>query len=193
MANAYELMQNLAKENSAESLSRLFIYYNSRLLEGTTNEDAGASLRDSLAAASKYGICTEDLWPYDIKKFNARPTDACYQDGLTRRITNYRGVNDIEQAVDALNNRRPVVFGVTVFPGFQYVDKFNPVVTLSGNSEEDSGGHAMCMVGYDRNRRMLLAKNSFGTDWGDQGYCWFTYDYIDQYGYDMWVFDIPAN
>lgn len=186
-------MQNLAKENSAELLSRLFIYYNSRMLEGKADEDAGSTLRESLAGVAKYGVCTEDLWPYDITKFNVRPPDHCYQDALPRRITRYRRIKNISDAVDALNNRIPVVFGVTVFRGFNYLDKSNTVVLLPTDSEEDSGGHAMCMVGYDQDQQKVLAKNSFGTAWGDQGYCWFTYDYIDQYGYDMWVFDIPQR
>lgn len=186
-------MQNLAKENSAELLSRLFIYYNSRMLEGKADEDAGSTLRESLAGVAKYGVCTEDLWPYDITKFNVRPTELCYQDALPRRITRYRRIKNISDAVDALNNRIPVVFGVTVFRGFDYLDQDNTIVPLPTEGEQDSGGHAMCMVGYDQAQQRLLAKNSFGTKWGDRGYCWFTYDYIDQYGYDMWAFDIPQR
>jgi C1A family cysteine protease len=47
------------------------------------------------------------------------------------------------------------------------------------------------MVGYDLEKRLFLAKNSFGPDWGDNGYCWIPFDYIKQEGYDIWTFDIP--
>lgn len=37
------------------------------------------------------------------------------------------------------------------------------------------GGHAVTLVGYDD--RGFLAKNSWGTTWGDQGYCTILFDY----------------
>jgi C1A family cysteine protease len=37
---------------------------------------------------------------------------------------------------------------------------------------------------------MFLAKNSFGKDWGQNGYCWIPFQYISDYSFDMWVFDI---
>src|SRR5881394_1387171 len=51
-------------------LSRLFIYYNERVLEGTVNEDAGAFLRDGIKTLAKQGVCTEAKWKYVISKFN---------------------------------------------------------------------------------------------------------------------------
>jgi C1A family cysteine protease len=64
-------------------------------------------------------------------------------------------------------------------------------VYFPSRKEKSLGGHAMCMVGYDLEKRLFLAKNSFGTTWGDKGYCWIPFDYIKQEGYDIWTFDIP--
>ena len=38
-------------------MSRLFIYYNERLLDGTVNEDSGANLRDGAAVINASGSC----------------------------------------------------------------------------------------------------------------------------------------
>jgi C1A family cysteine protease len=46
------------------------------------------------------------------------------------------------------------------------------------------------MVGYRLPEQQFLAKNSFGTAWGDRGYCWIPFEYLEQHGYDRWVFDI---
>jgi C1A family cysteine protease len=55
------------------------------------------------------------------------------------------------------------------------------------------GGHAMCLVGYDLKRELLLARNSFGAHWCMGGYCWITFDYMRQETMDNWVFDVALN
>ncbi|MDP3936151.1 MAG: C1 family peptidase [Alphaproteobacteria bacterium] len=41
--------------------------------------------------------------------------------------------------------------------------------------------HAICLCGYDDERRAFRFKNSWGTSWGDNGYAWITYDYVRVY------------
>src|SRR5207244_9706436 len=53
--------------------SRLFIYYNERVIEGTVNTDAGAMLRDGIKTVAKQGACPEPMWPYLIDKFKTKP------------------------------------------------------------------------------------------------------------------------
>src|SRR5262245_3003687 len=45
-------------------LAPRFAYYNARVIEGTTGEDAGASLRNAIKGVGKLGISTETLCPY---------------------------------------------------------------------------------------------------------------------------------
>src|SRR5206468_10792316 len=47
--------------------SRLFIYYNERVMEHTVNSDSGAMIRDGIKSVNQKGACTEKIWPYDIK------------------------------------------------------------------------------------------------------------------------------
>jgi C1A family cysteine protease len=47
----------------ATNLSRLFIYYNERAVEGTINDDAGAMIRDGVKSLVKLGVCSERSWP----------------------------------------------------------------------------------------------------------------------------------
>ena len=49
--------------------SRLFIYYNERVMEGTVAQDAGAQIRDGIKSVAKLGAPPETDWPYDIEKF----------------------------------------------------------------------------------------------------------------------------
>jgi C1A family cysteine protease len=45
------------------NLSRLFVYYNERAMEGTINYDAGAMIRDGVKSLVKLGVCSEKKWP----------------------------------------------------------------------------------------------------------------------------------
>src|SRR5512140_1650264 len=67
-------------------LSRLFVYYNERVMEHTVQSDAGAQIRDGIKSVSKQGVCSEAKWPYIISKFTVKPTAACYKEALKHRI-----------------------------------------------------------------------------------------------------------
>src|SRR5687767_484498 len=47
--------------------SRLFVYYNTRILENSTGFDSGASLRNTLKAMARWGVADEDKWPYQVQ------------------------------------------------------------------------------------------------------------------------------
>jgi len=66
--------------------SRLFIYYNERVIEGTVNEDSGAMIRDGIKSVATQGDCPETEWPYDITKFTVKPPANCYTDAPKYRV-----------------------------------------------------------------------------------------------------------
>ena len=54
-------------------LSRLWLYWEERYLEGSVNEDAGAEIRDGMKVLQQLGCAPEVDWPYDITKFTQTP------------------------------------------------------------------------------------------------------------------------
>jgi C1A family cysteine protease len=190
LTNAYELSVNREYPEYLKQLSRLFIYYNTRSEYGNVLEDDGIFLRDGLKAITKFGICSEELWPYNIDNFNVEPTDECYENAKKRKILKYQKLMSTYYITEVLNNNKPVVFGMTIYDSFMELNDRISTVSVPSHKEESLGGHAMCMVGYDLKKRLFLAKNSFGSGWGDNGYCWIPFDYIRQEGYDIWTFDI---
>ena len=56
--------------------SRLFIYYNERVIEHTVGQDSGAQIRDGIKSVNKLGAPPETLWPYSDSNpgpFSDRP------------------------------------------------------------------------------------------------------------------------
>lgn len=190
ITNAYELLVKREYPEHFKHLSRLFIYYNTRSEYGDIQKDDGIYLRDGLKSLAKFGVCSEELWPYDIEKFDDRPTNECYEDAKKRKILTYQKLISIYYIMQVLGNNNPVVFGMEIYDSFMDLNERISTVNLPSRKEKSLGGHAMCMVGYDLEKRLFLAKNSFGTSWGDRGYCWIPFDYIRQEGYDIWTFEI---
>ena len=192
MTNAYELSVKRLYPDRFTELSRLFVYYNSRLIDNTTGEDVGAYLRSTLAAVRHQGICSERLWPYDESKFDVPPPAICYADGANRTITSYELLDSLDDMLDALNQNKPVIIGLTVYDSFNYVDEDNPVVQMP-RSGDTGGGHAMTAVGYDIAQRRILVKNSFGTRWGMRGYGWLPFEYVNSESFEKWIFNISTQ
>ena len=176
--------------HTVNDLSRLFIYYNERAMEGTINEDAGAMIRDGVKSLAKLGVCCEKNWPYAVGKFAAKPPAQCYKEASAHRATSYHRILTLQQMRQCLAEGYPFVFGFTVYEGFE-----SAAVAKTGKldmpkrSEKSLGGHAVCAVGYDDAAKRILVRNSWGTDWGMKGYFTMPYDYISSTNLadDLWT------
>jgi len=163
------------------NISRLFIYYNERLLEGTTSEDAGANLRDGIKSLNKWGACRETLWNYDPENTFTEPTDNSYQEAQKHKIGSYYKIVGLTEMKQCLAGGFPFAFGFTVYESFESpeVEKTG-IMPLPESNEEVLGGHAVLAVGYDDSTNYLIVRNSWGTNWGQKGYFLMPYDYISK-------------
>ena len=100
-------------------VSRLFIYYNERVIEHSVNSDAGAMIRDGIKTLAKQGACSEKSWPYVISKFKVKPTPACYKDAAQHQITSYQRISTLDEMRTCLADGYPFVFGFTVYESFE--------------------------------------------------------------------------
>jgi C1A family cysteine protease len=182
-----EFLENKNKSNYVD-LSRLFIYYNERFVENTVAQDAGATLRDGIKVLKNYGVCTEKIWPYEEKPLLLKPSATAYDAALDNRVSRYERLTDLHEFRDCLSQGFPFVFGIEVFDSIE-----SPEVAESGFIpmprvyETKLGGHALLAVGYDDKKELLIIRNSWGTNWGVNGYGWIPYDYLRTYGADFWV------
>ena len=160
-------------------LSRLFIYYNERVIEHSVRSDAGAQIRDGVKTLVKQGVCPEKTWPYTISKFAAKPTGACYRDAEHHTIHSYHRILTLDEMRTCLAEGFPFVFGFTVYESFETQDVARTgVVRMPRSGERVVGGHAVVGVGYDDAKRAFLVRNSWGKKWGQRGYFTIPYDYL---------------
>ena len=170
--------------------SRLFIYYNERVIEGTVNTDSGAQIRDGIKSVGGQGACTEDSWSYDITKYQDQPPDPCYQEALQHRAILYQRISGIDQMKACLVSGYPFVFGFTVYESFESQDVAKSGhAPMPGPNEKVLGGHAVLAVGYDDSQNWFIIRNSWGTGWGMKGYFTLPYDYLtnNNLADDLWT------
>ncbi len=161
-------------------LSRLFIYYNERAIEGTVKEDSGAFIRDGIKSLAKQGVCPEKDWPYKISTFKSKPSAKCYAAAKKHQITSYHRISSLDEMKTCLADRFPFVFGFTVYDAFESAAVAKSgVLNLPGPNEKVLGGHAVVAVGYDDTQKRFIIRNSWDTDWGMKGYFTMPYDYLD--------------
>lgn len=171
--------------------SRLFIYYNERVMEGTVDTDAGAMIRDGMKSVAKLGVCTEDTWPYDIAQFTAKPPAKAYTEAKKHQALVYRRVlGQLHQMQGCLAQGYPFVLGFSVYESFMSPEVAKTgMVPLPPRGEQLIGGHAVLAVGYDDAIQSFIVRNSWGPKWGDKGYCYMPYGYLtdSQLARDFWA------
>lgn len=163
-----------------KDLSRLFVYYNERVLIGTTGWDSGATLRDGIKTLARQGVCSEKLWPHIISRYKRKPTKPCYTEGLDHQITLYERLLSVDEMLGCLADGFPFVFGFSVYESFEFGEVATTGVAVMPEPEERLlGGHAVLAVGYDFSSQRFLVRNSWGPRWGKQGYFTMPYAYLD--------------
>jgi C1A family cysteine protease len=160
--------------------SRLFIYYNERVIEGTVSHDSGAQIRDGIKSVATLGAPSEADWPYDITNFAQQPPEAAFNDAKQDIVSSYARVAQLLiQMQGCLASGYPFVFGFTVYDSFESdAVAQTGTVPMPGPGENVLGGHAVVAVGYDDSKRVFIVRNSWGDGWGVKGYCFMPYEYL---------------
>lgn len=176
--------------------SRLFIYYNERVIEHTVNSDSGAMIRDGIKSVSKQGVCPETDWPYDIAQVAKKPPTNCYKEAVQYKAVQYqRLLQNVNQLKGCLASGYPFVFGFTVYDSFESQQVAQTgIVPMPGSAEQVLGGHCVAAVGYDDSQQRFFIRNSWGTGWGMQGYCTMPYAYLTDANLssDFWTIRLVA-
>ncbi len=179
--------------------ARLFLYKVTRMLMGWEG-DTGAYLRTTMKALVLFGMPPEQTWPYKITTFDREPSAFLYAYAANYKAIQYMRLDrpdltppeTLKEIKTALAKRFVVMFGFSVYKSLG----FDPDIPYPHATDKLDGGHAVLAVGYDDNRKCvgtnqrgaLRIRNSWGADWGEQGYGWLPYAYVlDGLADDFWT------
>lgn len=198
------------RSSSTHYPSLLQLYYSEREIRGSINEDVGAQLADGIRVLYETGTCSEALWPYsdDTLLYKVKPSDACFAEAARNRdqqgIAHSRVAPNIESIKHVHNRGYSVLLGIQVYKDFDSSEfAQSALAKLPAPDETSTGGHALLSVGYDDREflttswgetranphyRHLIVRNSWGNAWGDKGYFYLPYDYVNPSRvYEVWV------
>lgn len=192
----------IENDNTLE-LSRAFLYFQERVLTGDTNADDGSSMRCIMDALKKYGICLNSEMPYKAGDYKTPPTEQNYKNAEKYKIKSYlrinTGVEGIKQWLYL--KKQGVCFGIAVYDSMQSENVAkNGILPLSVDGESIGGYHALYITGWKNNpsfglnenepRGYFEVRNSWGSQWGQDGYFLMPYEYLEQdIAFDFWVID----
>jgi len=192
LTSIFEYMMKVNKQTECD-LSEAFLYYNARNLDDSndvsTKEDSGSRFKPAMDSLIKYGISLEKYWPYNDEVYSKKPSEEAYKDAETRKLIKAVNVNKNSNAIkSALTDGYPVAISLTLCPSFYnngaYITipsqkEIDDVKENANKSDTIHSCHAMVIVGFSEDLKMFVVRNSWGDNWGDKGYCYIPYAYID--------------
>jgi len=180
--------------------SRLFLYKVTRALLGWTG-DQGAYLRTTMKGMVLFGVPPEPYWRYDTGKFDEEPPAFCYAFGQSYKAIRYYRLDppgtppvgilaDVRRKLAA---GLPSMFGFSVYSSMPAIGEGKGEIPYPRPGDRLEGGHAVVAIGYDdgktigKEKGALRIRNSWGTAWGDAGYGWLPYAYVENgLAVDFW-------
>lgn len=169
-------------EHGGGPYSRLAQYYWTRELEGTVATDSGAQIRDAVKVLADSGAGLEADWPYDTDKFADEPPAKEVQEAAANKLITYSSLVTPDDFKTCLVDGFPFIFGAAIYDSFETDEVASTgIVPTPGQFDQVIGGHAICCIGFKHIFGELYyeVRNSWGTSWGDGGYCWFPAAYME--------------
>ena len=169
-------------------------YWLSREKEGTTDVDAGASIKDAIATLHEHGAAAWHNYPYRPDQALKRPPAAAIANAARHETAAYYQLDgsalQLRQALAA--GYLPVI-GVVVYNSIFGVGA-DGLVPMPRPGEAVAGGHALCVVGYTADGHFLVRNSWSQYGWGMSGYCLFPEAYLtnSQLCFETWAIDVGA-
>ncbi|MDB5137463.1 MAG: hypothetical protein JWP37_4066 [Mucilaginibacter sp.] len=170
-------------------ISPRYIYNYARKLNNLLKTDSGTTVKSAIDIVRKYGAVAEKDWPYKAGEYNV-DLPAKLDKADHYQINNSFQVKSVAKIIEAMDAHGPVVIGITVYESFMSAKPAaTGIIPMPKEKESVMGGHAVCLVGYDNTAKTFKFRNSWGANWGDKGYGHLSFEYIDKFSTDAWVFE----
>jgi len=135
--------------------------------------DGGAPIESAVNVVIQKGCASLAAMPY-TQNLTTQPSRDAYNEALQYKAKSFARVDftNLDAVKEILSRGNPVIIGMMIYENFY--NYTGGVLTTTGGAL--LGGHAMCVVGYDDNKKAFKIINSWTTYWGEGGYGWIGYD-----------------
>lgn len=164
---------SMLPEYEGLTFSADFLYHFSRILENSSYRDNGVSLKSSLKALHKFGVCLEEMFPYDPNVVDREPNEKCIKNGLEHRIDKYFKIKNGLYSIKSYlyTERLPILFGMNVFESARSEQaRKTGVIPIPKQEEELIGNHGLLCVGYRSVTKTEKIKAAFNSKLSSEGY-----------------------
>lgn len=151
-----------------------FVYSQCKKLDGAPDQE-GTQPRIAMQVLKNIGAARKGL--YDNLTANTprpEPSAAAVDDAKPFVISAYARIQTVDEIKHALVNQGPVMGAVIVTDSFMNA----PGGVIPNPQGSILGGHAICIDGYDDSKQQFRFINSWGEEWGDEGYGWLPYSFL---------------
>jgi len=139
-------------------------------------EKSGTSIKAALDVVRDYGIVKDSVLPFNVNANIRLDENVFYSFATEFRIRSYFNLHDdnrIEIWKHWINQCGPVLIRLNVDDEFLNAEANGG--HLKNYSSISLQSHVMCLVGYTEDH--FIIRNSYGSEWGDNGYCHATFEY----------------
>jgi len=174
-----------------------------------TQNDHGSYFSDAFRVLNDFGCASLADMPYDDSDYQSWPDESDFDNAIPQKTQCssgeyyyiYMGSDlNLEQVKQLVLNGKLVIFGIYVYNNYRYISSYDNTYTIADKTGTSLGGHAQTIVGFDDTKvtndgtGAFRVVNSWGTDWGDSGFYWISYEAIKygsglSQGYALWVDD----
>lgn len=167
-----------------------FIYSMCKKLDGLKDVE-GTTAWWSMRVLKGYGACEEKFYSDNATlnysghihpRIGQEILDNAYhyRDPVYQRLFSLNDIKKLLKLDESL-----VALSFDVFKGVYDAPKGH--VPLPNPSEKRLGGHCVAVVGWNDEKQVVKFANSWGEEWGDKGYGYLPYSYLDKYVIECWA------
>ena len=182
IANEWKGQTDLITTNA---FSPMFIYNQIKL----TDCRNGSFIDSAMALLQTKGDILSSDFDKSIADCSVMPSEKQITSASTNKIVDFMTLfphkaakqTKINKVKLSLIQNRPAIVGMSLLKNFGQIRKgakyWNPRVGDKGRY----GGHAMVVIGFDDSRGAFELMNSWGEDWGNNGFIWVKYEDFGKY------------
>lgn len=159
LSSVLERLQQV--QGKSVQLSEIFAYLATQKLDGLLGSDVGSTISGGVQAALELGCCLEATTGYPQSYPKQRDRDAILSETNYQEAASYKAKSawkvpqNHDAILDFIGGGGGINFGIAYADGVIPQDRIIREYRIRGRS----GGHAMCVLGYDKNGNLRAANS----------------------------------